>query len=74
MIGQVWEWCSSKYAAYPYQSDDEREELEGDDTRILRGGSWYDKAGYCRCGYRDWDIPWYRNGSRGFRCIRTLSS
>ena len=28
MVGNVWEWCQSKYEAYPYQVDDGREELE----------------------------------------------
>jgi formylglycine-generating enzyme required for sulfatase activity len=84
LVGQVWEWCSSKYGGtevkpkfgYPYRSDDGREQLEGDDTRILRGGSWADDnpAAFCRCGYRLRLNP--RNGDyfTGFRCARTLSS
>jgi formylglycine-generating enzyme required for sulfatase activity len=60
MVGQVWEWCSSKYGGtgaapefgYPYTPGDGREDLEGDDTRIIRGGSWNDGAGWCRCAYR----------------------
>jgi len=82
MVGQVWEWCSSKYGGvdakprfgYPYTPDDEREDLEGEDTRIIRGGSWYDGAGRCRCGFRFRFDPWDRSGSGGFRCVRTLSS
>jgi formylglycine-generating enzyme required for sulfatase activity len=84
MAGQVWEWCSSKYGGYedkpnfgyPYRLDDGREDLEGDDTRILRGGSWYsdNPAAVCRCGSRDRSHP--RDGSNywGFRCARSLSS
>ena len=82
MVGQVWEWCSSKYGGIdlkpkfgdPYRSDDGREDLEGDDTRILRGGSWYDDlpAAYCRCGYRFRLDPDIRYNYRGFRCARTL--
>jgi formylglycine-generating enzyme required for sulfatase activity len=75
LVGQVWEWCNSKYAAYPY-SFDKREDEEGDDMRVLRGGSWYDSnpAGVCRCGYRNSYFPggWYNY--RGFRCVRILSS
>ena len=76
MVGQVWEWCSSKYAPYRYKPDDGREELAGDDTRILRGGSWYDSspAGRCRCGYRFRLNPWNWFNLGGFRCVRTLSS
>ena len=84
MVGQVWEWCSSKYGgvgnepefSYPYRPDDGRESQEGDDTRILRGGSWYESspAGRCRCGYRAWVYPWGGDFNGGFRCVRTLSS
>jgi formylglycine-generating enzyme required for sulfatase activity len=76
LVGQVWEWCRTKYSSsYPYQPDDGREDEEGSDTRILRGGSWYDSdpAGVCRCGYRCGD-PRFWNDSGGFRCVRTLSS
>ncbi len=83
MVGQVWEWCSSKYGGmdakpkfgYPYRPDDGREELDGDDTRILRGGSWYSDhpAAVCRCGFRTWNGPGSGNFSGGFRCARTLS-
>lgn len=84
MVGQVWEWCSSKYGGhedkpqfgYPYRPDDEREELEGSDTRILRGGSWYDSnpAVTCRCSFRFGYSPGDRFNFWGFRCARTLSS
>jgi formylglycine-generating enzyme required for sulfatase activity len=84
MVGQVWEWCSSKYGGsgtqpqfgYPYNPDDGREDLEGDETRILRGGSWYNDApaGVCRCGYRRGAYPGDGGSDRGFRCVRTLSS
>jgi formylglycine-generating enzyme required for sulfatase activity len=80
LVGQVWEWCSTKYGGtdaqpkfkYPYDAGDGREDLTGDDTRIFRGGSWsHDPAAaYCRCGYRYWSDPWLGNLSRGFRCAR----
>jgi len=81
MVGQVWEWCRSKYGGtgvkpefgYPYNPDDGREELEGDDTRVIRGGSWSDGAGWCRCGYRYGNNPRSRNNNRGFRCVRASS-
>jgi formylglycine-generating enzyme required for sulfatase activity len=40
MAGNVWEWCSSLDRPYPYRVDDGRENLEGSDSRILRGGSF----------------------------------
>jgi formylglycine-generating enzyme required for sulfatase activity len=82
MAGQVWEWCNSKYGGiedkprfgYPYRPDDGREELEGDDSRILRGGSWVKGAERCRCGCRSGLDPWGWFNDWGFRCARTLSS
>ncbi|MFN2226340.1 MAG: SUMF1/EgtB/PvdO family nonheme iron enzyme, partial [Anaerolineae bacterium] len=84
LAGQVWEWCQSRYGGvdarpqfdYPYRPDDGREDLEGEDTRILRGGSWYnDKpAAVCRCGYRYWYFPRYRSNLIGFRCARDSAS
>ena len=72
MVGQVWEWCSTKFAGYPYKADDGREGSSGDDVRILRGGSWVDDnpTAHCRCGYRDRDSPWSGNYDYGFRCAR----
>jgi formylglycine-generating enzyme required for sulfatase activity len=63
MVDQIWEWCSSKYGGahdkpvfgYPDDPDDGREDVEGDDTRIVRDGTWYNGAGGCRCGY--WSDP-----------------
>jgi formylglycine-generating enzyme required for sulfatase activity len=74
MVGQVWEWCSSKYVSYPYASEDWREELKGGNVCVLRGGSWYQKWDLCRCACRDKRYPGNRYVGRGFRCVRTSSS
>ncbi len=70
MAGNVWEWCSSAYAGYPYQADDGRERLNSNKPRILRGGSFGRNAGSVRCAYRRWNDPdgWF--GSSGFRIAR----
>jgi formylglycine-generating enzyme required for sulfatase activity len=52
MSGNVWEWCSSAWKDYPYRADDGREDLEGDDFRVWRGGSWNDDRRYARCASR----------------------
>lgn len=40
MVGNVWQWCSSIYAEYPYRADDGRESVDSDSPRVIRGGAW----------------------------------
>jgi formylglycine-generating enzyme required for sulfatase activity len=67
MNGNVWEWCESKYKPYPYKGDDGREDLQGNEVRVMRGGSWDNTAASCRSAYRRRVIPDVR--SIGFRII-----
>ncbi|MBM4430204.1 MAG: hypothetical protein FJ026_07655 [Chloroflexi bacterium] len=72
MAGNVWEWCSTEWVGNYKDYDQgvqEREELEGDVPRVLRGGSWNYSRNLVRCAYRDWNLPPYRNYGRGFRVV-----
>lgn len=69
MAGNVWDWTSSCYIPYPYQSDDGREDAEGEEARVLRGGSWYDNPGSVRASVRYGLRPGSRDGFIGFRVL-----
>ncbi len=67
MAGNVWEWCRSRFAPYPYDANDGREDLEGDARRVLRGGSWLIGQYSARCAYRHRSYPsgsWLNLGFR----------
>lgn len=74
MIGDVWEWTSSRFSPYPgFASFPYREYSEvfyGPDYRVLRGGSWATHAGAARGTFRNWDFPIRRQIFAGFRCAR----
>jgi len=69
MAGNVWEWTSSKYHAYPYQANDGREEQVGDDDRISRGGSFSNGENVVRCAARYAIRPNFRQYRFGFRIV-----
>jgi formylglycine-generating enzyme required for sulfatase activity len=69
MAGNVWEWTSSVYEAYPYDPADGREDLEAVDgvRRVLRGGASVNLAWRVRCAIRGRDLPDFLFYDRGFR-------
>ncbi|MCI5145179.1 MAG: hypothetical protein D3923_06515 [Candidatus Electrothrix sp. AR3] len=72
MHGNVLEWCVDCYDEKFYADSPMRNPLaEKERThRVVRGGSWYDRAGYCRSAYRERHGPDYRYDDAGFRCVR----
>ncbi len=70
LIGNVWEWCSSLYADYPYCAEDGREDLEGEGWRVLRGGSWFDHEWGVRAPRRLSGHPDHVSHNTGFRVVR----
>ena len=67
MSGNVWEWCLTRWRDdYKTQPDDD---IEGDITRVVRGGSRGIYLGAVRCAFRDWASPYDRSGDYGFRVV-----
>ena len=74
MHGNVWEWVGDWYSSSYYASSPTTDPPgpSSGSYRVLRGGSWYDYALYCRSAYRDWDPPGGRYNYVGFRLARSL--
>ena len=68
LAGNVWEWMHTAYAKYPY--DPVRDPPDAGAGRVLRGGSWFNDARYCRSAFRDGNDPDGRVNYSGFRCAR----
>ena len=71
MHGNVWEWCEDGYHdSYNGAPRDGSPWLSpAGSYRVLRGGSWYDDARYCRSAYRSGFVPVSANFNFGFRVV-----
>jgi formylglycine-generating enzyme required for sulfatase activity len=71
MAGNVWEWVSSAYRAYPYRADDGRESLDADVVRGTRGGGHDSPAAEITATQRGRNLsrnPKAGHHNIGFRC------
>ena len=57
MAGNIWEWTSSAYGAYPSVETTGDLSPRGSDFRVLRGGCWYASPGHLRCAARARGFP-----------------
>ncbi len=78
MPGNVSEWCYDWSGAYPRETS-LRDPIGADtpdehNSRIKRGGTFFDYAGKCGSGSRNRNGAWSRADYDGFRIARTPSS
>ncbi len=73
--GQVWEWTSSDFLAYPgfeaFPYSEYSEVFFGDTYRVLRGSSWATHPHVARPSFRNWDLPQRSQIFAGVRCAGT---
>lgn len=73
MAGNVWEWTSSLNKAYPYNTNDDRENPASAVPRVLRSGSFDNNQDLVRCAYRDFNYPGGCYNRLGFRVVSSDS-
>lgn len=69
MSGNVWELTRSPLQPYPYDPDDDAENLSEDALWVMRGGSFADAVGNVRAAVRGGVDPSVRNNTIGFRVV-----
>ncbi len=76
LLGQVWEWTSSDFEAYPgfeaFPYDEYSKVFFGPDYKVLRGGSWATHPSVIRTSFRNWDLPERRQIFSGLRCVKDV--
>ena len=76
MLGDVWEWTSSDFTAYPgfeaFPYDEYSKVFFGPEHKVLRGGAWSTRRAVIRPSFRNWDLPERRQIFSGLRCVRDV--
>lgn len=69
MHGNVSEWCSDWFIDYDGAGNIKKQTSSSINYKVNRGGSWYSYANFCRCAFRNYDIPDYKDNFLGFRVV-----
>ncbi|HEC84373.1 MAG: formylglycine-generating enzyme family protein [Candidatus Parabeggiatoa sp. nov. 2] len=73
-VGNVWEWTCSPYQ-WHYRGAEQRgvfHKTKHNDSRVIRGGSWFNKPRRVRVSQRERNIIDYRRAFVGFRLVREM--
>ena len=70
MVGNVWEWCWDWIGEYTSVVTNDPRGPSFGGSRILRGGSWFHSAWFCRVAFRYANDPSRGNSYDGFRPVR----
>jgi formylglycine-generating enzyme required for sulfatase activity len=70
MHGNVWEWVQDWYGNYSSAEQVDPTGPSSGTDRVLRGGSWYNRAEYSRVSFRYSYEPSVMYVNFGFRCVR----
>jgi formylglycine-generating enzyme required for sulfatase activity len=69
MHGNVWEWCQDAHDNAPTSPNLPGPIFVGGAGRVIRGGSFYDRAEYCRAGLRNSFAAGGRDRALGVRLV-----
>jgi serine/threonine protein kinase/formylglycine-generating enzyme required for sulfatase activity len=77
VLGNVYTWCQERYKSYPQNGERAKDDIEDIysinnlEGRVLRGGSFLDRAPGGRCANRVGGVPTFRILNVGVRPART---
>jgi formylglycine-generating enzyme required for sulfatase activity len=75
MHGNVWEWCEDDWHENYINAPTDGSawnSRSGSNTKVLRGGSWYNDAKGCRAACRAWISRDHRHYGWGFRVVSSF--
>jgi formylglycine-generating enzyme required for sulfatase activity len=76
--GNIWCWCLDRYQAYPQgegvvEDNEDSLIINNQQSRVMRGGSFIDRAVNLRSADRHWYAPEDHTSNVGFRPARTIT-